>query len=46
MTLRRILLVLLLVVLVLGVVSFVFFSVGDSTPGDGRGDTVEQSLGP
>ena len=45
MTLRRTLIVLLVVVLVLGVVSFVFFSVGGSAPGDGRGETVEQSVG-
>jgi hypothetical protein len=41
MTLRRLLVLILLVWFVLVGLSFVFFSVGGSVPGDGRGDPLE-----
>lgn len=41
MTLRRLVVVVLAVVVLLTVASFVFFSLGDDKPGDGRGDTIE-----
>jgi uncharacterized membrane protein YdfJ with MMPL/SSD domain len=46
LTLRRLIVVILVAWLLLVVVSFVFFNVGGSDPGDGRGDPIEQPVGP
>ncbi|HET9324621.1 MAG TPA: hypothetical protein VFO03_12145 [Gaiellaceae bacterium] len=46
MTLKRLLVVILVVWAVLAVITFVFFSVGGSEPGSGGGDTIEQSAPP
>ena len=42
-TLKRVVIAVLVVWLLLGVVALVVFNAGDSKPGDGRGDRVEQT---
>jgi hypothetical protein len=42
MTLKRLMIVLLAVWLLLVVASFLFFSLGDDEPGNGRGNRIEQ----
>ncbi|HEX7255208.1 MAG TPA: hypothetical protein VF236_04710 [Gaiellaceae bacterium] len=42
---RRLVVVIVLVWVLLGIVALIAFNIGDSTPGDGRGDTIEQSAG-
>jgi uncharacterized membrane protein YdfJ with MMPL/SSD domain len=46
LTLKRLIVVVIVAWLLLVLVSFVFFDVGDSKPGDGRGDTIEQPASP
>jgi uncharacterized membrane protein YdfJ with MMPL/SSD domain len=46
LTLKRAVIVILAVWLLLVVVAFVFFSVEGEKPGDGKGDTIEQTSGP
>lgn len=46
MTLKRLIVVILVAWLLLGAVALVLFNVGGTTPGDGRGDPIEEPAGP
>lgn len=46
MTLKRLLVVIAAVWVLLVVVSFVAFNIGEDDGGDGRGDTIEQPASP
>lgn len=46
MTIRRVVVIVVIAWLLLGAVALVFFNRGDIVPGDGRGETIEQSSAP